>query len=100
MLLLIISVYKPCGLLSFVSTNNPVACSAQSRLIFRTSVALCTGGYAYILPSENIETAAIWGNSVWRSFPIRLFLRDVAKQKIIDIPRFLSVLHSDLLNKV
>ena len=32
--------------------------------------------------------------------PIRLLLRDVAKQKVIDIPRFLSVLHSDLLNKV
>ena len=31
---------------------------------------------------------------------LNLFLRDVEKQKVIEIPRFLSVLHSDLLNKV
>jgi hypothetical protein len=62
-----------------------------------SSIILCFALRLLVVFIENIRDSIETQNGV---NSIRLFLRDVENQKAIDIPRFFSVLHSNLLNKV
>ena len=63
--------------------------------------SVSTGDQTFCYTTKGVLLCfAYWLLGLCREISIRLFLRDVENQKFIDIPRFLSVLHSDLLNKV
>ena len=71
--------------------TKPFLHSEGAQLLFLFALRLL------VVFIENIRDSIETQNGV---NSIRLFLRDVENQKAIDIPRFFSVLHSNLLNKV